>query len=130
MDEACGDHAVEMLRRASRLSVALVFDAYQRAGSPDLEDPASKTPEETVSPHTDAVATSAQPKATPTPDSQAAPSVKTRVASKRSKVFHLPSCTHVKRISKKNLVEYADEKAAKDSGKRGCRACNADTSDG
>ncbi len=45
------------------------------------------------------------------------------VASKNSKVFHLPSCRSAKRIAPENLVTYETRQAAIDSGKRPCKIC-------
>ncbi|NOX57450.1 MAG: hypothetical protein GXP29_01160 [Planctomycetes bacterium] len=124
LDDACGDHAVEMLRRASRLSVVLVFDAYQRAGSPKLGVTVPSTPVKTANAPAEKVAAASEPEAKPAAAEEPAANDKIRVASKRSKVFHRSFCNHVKRISKKNLVEYADDVKAKESGKRPCRACH------
>ncbi len=68
------------------------------------------------------------PKASsPTPKKQDAPKGAAAegvvMASKRGKVFHKPSCGSVKRISEKNLTEYASIADAVDAGKRACKRC-------
>jgi len=45
------------------------------------------------------------------------------VASKNSKVFHLPGCRSAKRISAGNLVGYESRKEAIKAGKRPCKLC-------
>ena len=126
LDEANGDAAVEMLRRASRLAVALIYHAYDQAGSPNLNPTESSTKIAAISQPLPAA--SPEPGATDpsgksdSPTAADAP-LTIRVASKNSKVFHLPTCSHVKRISAKNRVEYENEQAALASGKRRCNTC-------
>jgi hypothetical protein len=142
LDGAQGDATAEMLRRGSRLSVVLIYYAYTQAGSPDLSPTELATPtnlvagSESGATHAadsddQAASSGANPDgAIPKGDSAgpqvAAASVMSRVASKNSKVFHLPTCSHVKRISAKNQVEYENHDAALKSGKRPCRACLPD----
>lgn len=45
------------------------------------------------------------------------------VASKNSKVFHLPGCRSVKRISPENLTGYKSRAEAVSAGKRPCKLC-------
>jgi len=45
------------------------------------------------------------------------------VASKNSKVFHLPGCRFAKRISPENLIGYKSRDEAVSAGKRACKFC-------
>ena len=45
------------------------------------------------------------------------------VASKNSKVFHLPGCPSVGRITPENLEGFADRAEAVGAGKRPCKRC-------
>jgi micrococcal nuclease len=45
------------------------------------------------------------------------------VASKKSKVFHRPDCTWVKKISPNNLIGFRSREEAIKSGRRPCRSC-------
>ena len=45
------------------------------------------------------------------------------VASKNSKVFHLPDCTSAKRIKPENLITYNNRAEAVNAGKRPCKTC-------
>lgn len=125
LDDAEGEATVEMLRRASRLAAALIYNAYEQAGSPNLNSSQPEPPTK--------IAAISQPLPDAQPESGTAdnkdqengaseqPAI--RIASKSSKVFHLPTCSHVKRISDKNRVEYESEQAALASGKRRCNSC-------
>lgn len=56
-------------------------------------------------------------------EESASPRTGKYVASKNSKIFHLPSCKWAKRISEKNRVYLATYQEAIDSGRRPCRVC-------
>lgn len=45
------------------------------------------------------------------------------VASKKSKVFHLPGCRFAKTISPENMVSFENKKVALETGRRSCRKC-------
>ena len=45
------------------------------------------------------------------------------VASKNSKVFHLPSCSSARRIKPQNLINYKARGEARKDGKRPCKRC-------
>ena len=45
------------------------------------------------------------------------------VASKNSKVFHLPSCSSARRIKPQNLINYKVRGEARKDGKRPCKRC-------
>jgi micrococcal nuclease len=45
------------------------------------------------------------------------------ISSKNSKIFHKPDCKRVKRIRKRNIIEFKTEKEAKMSGRKACRTC-------
>ncbi len=125
LDGEMGEATVEMLRRGTRLAVALIYSAYTQAGSPDLSPTKSVTPTMLVT------TSETEPAQHENGDSKGNGATSTesdalstvRIASKNSKVFHLPTCTHVKRISAKNRVEYENEEAAVQSGKRRCGSC-------
>ncbi len=128
LDEAQGERAVEMLRRGTRLAIALIYQAYQQAGEPSLLQSKpmtlaamSDTPD--PDPQIDNQANAGESTKSAATSSEEKLLTVTRIASKNSKVFHLPTCTHVKRISAKNRVEYENEDAAVGSGKRRCNSC-------
>ncbi|GJM26148.1 MAG: hypothetical protein DHS20C16_25630 [Phycisphaerae bacterium] len=130
LDAEQGDAVVEMLKRATRLAVPLIYHAYKKAGSPNLSAPVPAVPlsalpkTDTDTPTTNSSATDSGGKEDP--QSATTSTATIRIASKNSKVFHKPTCSHVKRISAKNRVEYEDQEAAKRSGKRHCRSCHDD----
>ena len=66
--------------------------------------------------------------APPSPQGRApaapAPEASGYVASKTSKVFHKPSCTHAARISPKGLITFSTRDQAIQSGRRPCKTCN------
>ena len=45
------------------------------------------------------------------------------VSSRKSKIFHTPNCSVVKRISPQNLIGYNDKEDMVKGGKRSCRRC-------
>lgn len=75
---------------------------------------------------TTAPATSTPPP--PAPVSSDAPADQSKeliyVASGRSKVFHLPSCSWAKRISEGNLITFHSREEAIKAGLRPCKRCN------
>jgi hypothetical protein len=44
-------------------------------------------------------------------------------ASKKSNIYHYPSCTWAKRIHSENLVVFHSVKEARDAGYRPCKVC-------
>jgi micrococcal nuclease len=46
------------------------------------------------------------------------------VASKKSKVFHVPNCRYSRRISPSNLITFSTRDEAIKSGRRPCKVCN------
>lgn len=90
------------LEKAALLGARLIGTAWMEAGSPDPASWGNRQPPTASSP--DAKETSL-------------------MGSVNSKIYHLKTCSHAKRIDSANVVHFSSGKAALGSGRQACKTC-------
>ncbi len=94
------------LEAASILSGSLIRGAWQEAGSPEQLSQAEPIKGNSVARTSQHVMNSKF------------------VGSKQSKIFHLRTCPHVKRIKPANLVHFDSAAKVRAIGRKACKTCN------
>ncbi len=99
----CGPLVVERLTMASRLTADLIGGAWEAAGLPTVAGIRARTTEPSAAKRT---------------------AGGRFVGSRRSVVFHVPSCRFAKQISDDNLMYFESAVTARREGRRACRLCD------